>query len=266
MICSCWAWWCLEEFKPKTKLTITSAASGTFLWIPQCELRPVSPLAGLVTVSLKLCSKPILSLSILILGLGPFNGSYSVDWVQLLLVLGLGSLTYWYRACWGQPQLVCGFNLWEILGQSATWTEAGPLYGQATESSLGWVVSENYQGGKNSVSQVNGEQRFGACQCLLAGWVEGSTKEQWHLSPLPSTERAALTPAPLSLTQNLVASVHPHLFLVLFKLLLQSWSQKQVSLWVSESMYGSLKRKFWDSSSPLSHLNVISIVFHRQML
>lgn len=117
-----------------------------------------------------------------------------------------------------------------------------------------------------SVSQVNGEQRFGACQCLLAGWVEGSTKEQWHLSPLPSTERAALTPAPLSLTQNLVASVHPHLFLVLFKLLLQSWSQKQVSLWVSESMYGSLKRKFWDSSSPLSHLNVISIVFHRQML
>lgn len=49
-------------------------------------------------------------------------------------------------------------------------------------------VSGNHQDGSAGVCHVNGELRFGCCLRLLAGWGEGSTEEQWHLSAFLSRE------------------------------------------------------------------------------
>ena len=106
---------------------------------------------------------------LLVLGLEVPRQDQAVNQEQLLLVPGLGPLSMRYRACWGQMLLI-----WEILGKSKVWAKIGHFHGKPPETvwvglQVGWDwVSGNYQGGENSVSQLDGDSGM-VPACQLSG-------------------------------------------------------------------------------------------------
>lgn len=100
-----------------------------------------------------------------------------------------------------------------------------------------WVRSQNHQGGASSISQDNGELRFGTplCKWIRVGWARQRSNGAFQCFVL---ERATLTPATPALTLKPVNSVPPRVSLLLLRLPSLHWNPEQVSLCEIEFVQG----------------------------
>lgn len=126
-------------------------------------------------------------------------------------------------------------------------TDVGHLCGKATgrvrgqACKLGSIASQNHQGEANGVSQVNGEVRFGACQCFHL-W---SCPYRCPASPCPEVSQFSFS---LYVPGGFKAAASALEFRVIW--------------FVNESVHGPTSV----SSSPLSFLVAIHSEFCSQML
>ena len=91
--------------------------------------------------------------------------------------------------------------------------------GSQGDTRVGWMI----------LAKLMERERFYACLCQPAGWVERSTKEQLCLPELLSMGRVAPVLVYPTLALKLVNLVPPHISMLLLELLPLWWSLEQVS-------------------------------------
>ena len=170
-------------------------------------------------------------------------------------------------ATWSELQCLPKLAAIAIVGFAILWVSLQCELRQVTclKEPLGEQVGQNGSQGDTRVgwmilAKLMERERFYACLCQPAGWVERSTKEQLCLPELLSMGRVAPVLVYPTLALKLVNLVPPHISMLLLELLPLWWSLEQVSF-----LWKSVKSSISVSWSTISlRLNPHS--FQRQLL